>query len=192
MEGARPARVLIVDAEDRFTGMLAHQMRHLGHNVEVHDWHKVAYPDDSDLMVIGPGPGDPRDDDDPKVLHLRRLVDDLLAARRPFLAVCLGHQVLCHRLGLELTRRDVPNQGRQIAVDLFGTPARLGFYNTFVARSVSEQVGNVLVSRDSNTFEVYATRGPHFSSFQFHPESVLSTDGLRVLAAELAALLAPR
>ncbi|HYN97014.1 MAG TPA: chorismate-binding protein, partial [Pilimelia sp.] len=52
-------RVLVVDAEDTFTGMLAHQLRGLGLAVTVRPW---AAPGDSapfDLVVPGPGPGDP-------------------------------------------------------------------------------------------------------------------------------------
>ena len=47
--------------------------------------------------------------------------------RRPFLAVCLSHQVLSLRLGLELVRRRVPNQGVQKEVDLFGSPQRVDY-----------------------------------------------------------------
>ncbi|MBE1114207.1 hypothetical protein IH744_27405, partial [Escherichia coli] len=50
--------------------------------------------------------------------------------RRPFLAVCLSHQVLSLCLGLDLQRRQEPNQGVQKQIDLFGAAERVGFYNT--------------------------------------------------------------
>src|SRR5690606_27539284 len=58
----RGTRALVVDAEDRFTTMLAHQLRHLGLDVEIVSWDAVTDEriDDADLVVAGPGPGDPR------------------------------------------------------------------------------------------------------------------------------------
>ncbi len=47
----------------------------------------------------------------------------------------------------------------------------------------------VKVSRDADTGEVHALRGPHFGSVQFHIESVLTRNGERVLAALLTPLM---
>ena len=74
--------------------------------------------DGHDLVIVGPGPGDPRDGDHPKIAAFRAAVDGLLAAGQPFLAVCLGHQVLCGRLGIELAYKDIVFQGTQSRVDL--------------------------------------------------------------------------
>jgi phenazine biosynthesis protein phzE len=52
----------------------------------------------------------------------------------------------------------------------------------------SVQWGPVLTSRDAATGQVHALRGDTFSSFQFHPESVLTRDGPGILADELARL----
>jgi 2-amino-4-deoxychorismate synthase len=187
-------RTLVVDAEDTFTDMFAVQLRHLGHDVRVRGFTEVSVSDLDgwDLVVLGPGPGDPRDGDDPKIAHLRTLAAHLLAAGRPLLAVCLGHQILSHHLGLPLVRLARPNQGRQRMIDLFGTPAVVGFYNTFVARADTDQFGPVTVSRDPATGEVFAMRGPRFRSLQFHPESILSADGVRVVAELLDGLLGGR
>jgi hypothetical protein len=52
--------------------------------------------------------------DHPKIAHLRSTIGTLLAERRPFLAVCLSHQVLSMALGLALIRRDVPNHPHRL------------------------------------------------------------------------------
>ena len=57
------------------------------------------------------------------------------SAEQPFLAVCLGHQALCHRLGLELGFKDIVFQGTQSPVSIDGRTERVGFYNTFVGRA---------------------------------------------------------
>jgi phenazine biosynthesis protein phzE len=187
-------RVLVVDAEDTFTAMLAQQLRSLGLAVTVCRYDDAPDLDAHDLVLMGPGPGDPRDGADPKMARLRRTVDRLLAEHRPFFAVCLSHQVLSLRLGLDLVRKDRPNQGRQQEIDLFGVRERVGFYNTFAARSDEDKiecpgVGVVEVSRDPVAGEVHALRGSHFASVQFHAESVLTVDGLRIIGESLATLL---
>ncbi len=190
-------RVLVVDAEDTFTSMIDHQLRSLGLRVTVRRFDEPHSFDGHDLVVLGPGPGDPHDTGHPKIAHLRSAVDALLAERRPFLAVCLSHQVLSTRLGFPLVRREAPNQGVQQEIDFFGTRQRVGFYNTFAARSTEEKaecegVGLVEVSRDADTGEVHALRGPHFASMQFHAESVLTEDGVRLVGALLTEVLGAR
>ncbi|MEV0533896.1 anthranilate synthase family protein [Kitasatospora sp. NPDC050463] len=188
-------RVLVVDAEDTFTAMIDHQLRALGLSVTVRRFNEPHPPDGYDLVVMGPGPGDPRETGHPKIARLRSTIDVLLQERRPFFAVCLSHQVLGLRLGLPLVRREAPNQGVQREIDLFGARERVGFYNTFAARSVEakvecEGVGLVEVSRDTETGEVHALRGPHFASLQFHAESILTEDGVRLVGGLLTEVLA--
>ncbi|HEY7274024.1 MAG TPA: chorismate-binding protein, partial [Actinoplanes sp.] len=90
---------VIVDGEDTFTAMLSHQLRALGLSVSVVPWHSPGALSE-DLVVIGPGPGNPAVTDDPKMAALRTLLADRLAAGRPTFAVCLGHQILAALLGL--------------------------------------------------------------------------------------------
>jgi phenazine biosynthesis protein phzE len=174
---------LIVDGEDTFTGMLAHQLRALGLDVTVRPWRSPGELT-ADLTVVGPGPGDPRDLTDPKMAALDALVGTLLARGRPTLAICLGHQVLAARLGLRLHRRDTPYQGVARDVDLFGTRRRVGFYSTFTAvadaPAITTPYGPVRLARDGDA--VHAILGHTVAGLQFHPESVLSRDGVAVLS----------
>ncbi|WP_186778767.1 anthranilate synthase family protein [Streptomyces salinarius] len=190
-------RVLIVDAEDTFTEMIAHQVRSLGCEVTVRRFDERYDVARHDLVVLGPGPGDPRERDHPKITHLREAATGLLAQGRPFLAVCLSHQVLSTLLGLPLHRRRVPNQGAQHEIDWFGTPVRVGFYNTFAAHAKTDGFdhpvhGRVRISRDPATGEVHGLLAAGFASMQFHAESVLTQDGPGVIAALLEHLTAAR
>jgi 2-amino-4-deoxychorismate synthase len=187
-------KALIIDAEDTFTSMLAYQLRALGAEITIRRFDEPYDLYDCDIVLLGPGPGDPREAADPKIAHLRSAVDVLLVERRPFLAVCLSHQVLSARLGLPLVRRPVPNQGVQASIDLFGTRQRVGFYNSYAARSADDvlhhsEVGTVEVSRDPLDFQVHALRGPHFASVQFHAESVLTEFGPAIVRGLVAGLL---
>lgn len=186
---------LVIDAEDTFTHMLDQQLRALGLDVTVRRYDEPYDLGAADLVVMGPGPGDPGERNHPKIAHLKGAIDRLLADRRPFLAVCLSHQVLSARLGFPLRRRDVPNQGVQRRIDLFGDLERVGFYNAFAAwsgedKADCEGVGPVEISRSPETGEIHALRGPHFSSLQFHAESLLTQDGPRILHAATARILA--
>jgi 2-amino-4-deoxychorismate synthase len=177
--------VRILDGEDDFVTMLQHMLRVLGMSSETvrHDAYTTGAFDAADLVIVGPGPGDPRDTSDPKIAAVRAAVDDLLAADSPFLAVCLGHQVLCGALGLRLELKDIVFQGTQTLVELPGRHENVGFYNTFVARVDGESVlpPGVSVSCDPATGDVHYLAGPHFRGVQFHAESILTQNGFDLL-----------
>jgi phenazine biosynthesis protein phzE len=197
--GARPdpalvgKRVAILDGEDDFVNMLRHVLGVAGMTCTVvpHTSYAVGDLDDVDLVIIGPGPGDPRDGDDPKIATFRRAVDRLLTERRPFLAVCLGHQVLCDRLGIPLAYKDIVFQGTQDEVTLDGRSERVGFYNTFVGRVSAGAALPSGVSVDADPAgDVHHVRGPHFRGIQFHAESILTQHGAELIHRLAADLLA--
>ncbi|WEK59531.1 MAG: chorismate-binding protein [Candidatus Microbacterium colombiense] len=176
---------LVVDAEDRFTTMLAHQLRHLGLAVTIAPWDEVRDEQimAADLVVAGPGPGDPRDADNARIVRMRSVVSARVDAAAPLLAVCLSHQILADRIGIALTPLATPHQGLQKSVPVFGEDASIGFYNTFTARvaPATTNVADAQVSADPVSGDVYALRGPRFASVQGHLESILSRDGIRTL-----------
>lgn len=181
---------LVVDAEDTFTAMLAHVLRSSGLDVTVRRYDEPGLRElvlaHEGPVVLGPGPGDPRDAADPKMRFLRGLTAEVLREHRHgVLGVCLGHELIAVELGLDIVRKDVPYQGAQTRVDLFGRPETVGFYNSFVAHCDDETLAElaahgVEVSRAANG-EVHALRGPGFAGVQFHPESVLTLDGAAVV-----------
>ncbi|PYC87795.1 phenazine-specific anthranilate synthase component I [Streptomyces tateyamensis] len=188
---------LVVDGEDTFTAMLAHLLRSLGQRVSVLRYDAAGLRErvaaHRGPLVLGPGPGDPADPADPKMALLRPIVAEALAAARtgtrqaPLLAVCLSHQLLCGELGLGLHRKARVYQGAQESVDLFGTARTVGFYNTFTARCTDADrvrlaAEGVELAADPLTGDVHAVRGPGFATLQFHPESVLTLDGVGIVA----------
>ncbi|MDR1187625.1 MAG: chorismate-binding protein [Bifidobacteriaceae bacterium] len=188
--GASPLaglETVVIDAADNFSQMLAHLLRRLGSSVRVESW-RTYRPGPEGLVVPGPGPGDPIGDE-PRIAKLRHVIGQCLEEGRPFLAVCLSHQILAHHLGLDLRQLARPHQGEQLTDDLFGMSATLGYYNTFTAVAPLEALPNLEVVRRRGADEVIALRGPNFVSLQGHPESALSPDGLSLLSAVLPALL---
>ncbi|MEU6193306.1 anthranilate synthase family protein [Streptomyces sp. NPDC047061] len=181
---------LVVDAEDTFTAMLAHVLRAGGLDVTVRRYDepglRAAVLAHEGPVVLGPGPGDPSDLDDPKMRFLRELTATVLREHRDgVLGVCLGHELIAAELGLDIVRKEVPYQGAQATVDLFGRPETVGFYNSFVARCDDEAARELAahgieVSRAENG-EVHAVRGPGLAGVQFHPESVLTLNGAAIV-----------
>ncbi|MFF3374448.1 anthranilate synthase family protein [Streptomyces sp. NPDC002680] len=181
---------LVVDAEDTFTAMLAHVLRSSGLDVTVRRYDepglREAVVRHEGPLVLGPGPGDPGDPADPKMRFLRELTAEVLRDHRHgVLGVCLGHELIAVELGLEIVRKEVPYQGAQTEIDLFGRTETVGFYNSFVAHCDDETAAElaahgVEVSRGEGG-EVHAVRGPGFAGVQFHPESVLTLDGASVV-----------
>ncbi|GAA2102627.1 anthranilate synthase family protein [Actinomadura alba] len=188
-------RVLVVDNEDTFMGMLGHQLRAIGVRTTITRFDDPLPPEGFDLVIVGPGPGDPRDETDPRMNTLRALTRDLLAGTVPFLSICLGHQILATEFGLEIVRRAVPNQGVQKLVNLFGQSELVGFYNTYAARAEHDFIPGtgrrkpIDISRNPRTGEVHALRGAGFRSVQFHLESILTQHGPQILSDLLTSLL---
>jgi len=209
--------VLVVDGEDTFTSMLAHLLRCTGLEVTVRRYDEPGLREAAlghrGPVVLGPGPGDPRDVADPKMRLLRALTAELLREREPerarerreqgaeaaprgLLGVCLGSELLALELGLDIVRKDRPLQGAQERIDLFGEPETVGFYNSYTARCSARAerelaLRGVELSRDPDSGDVHALRGPYFAGLQFHPESVLTRNGPEIVARLLAAAAVP-
>ncbi|MFD5774763.1 anthranilate synthase family protein [Streptomyces fungicidicus] len=187
---ALTGHALVVDGEDTFTAMLAHVLRAAGLEVTVRRYDAPGLRETvlahEGPLVLGPGPGDPSDTADPKMRFLRALIADVIGDNRHgVLGVCLGHELIAAELGLETVRKEVPYQGAQTEIDLFGRPETVGFYNSFVARCDEDTARelaahDVEVSRAANG-EVHALRGPGFAGVQFHPESVLTLNGAAIV-----------
>ncbi|EPH1424376.1 anthranilate synthase family protein [Klebsiella aerogenes] len=177
--------VLLIDNEDAFTSMMEYQLRAMGFNVRLAHYASPLQPNPHELLVIGPGPGDPRDLNDKRVIRSRKLIQTAMQQGQPFIAICFGHQILCAALGYPIVALASPNQGIQKEIAFFDKVERVGFYNTFTglaaSNALASEYGEIRVARDETTGQIYGLRGPHFSSMQFHPESVLTIDGPRIL-----------
>lgn len=206
-EHSRFRSALLMNNEDDFVMMLEHILRQLGLKTQVLPWDKwgaawAAADHATTLAVVGPGPGDPNADEaaDGKMATVKRNVDGLIKdpdAR--FLAVCLGHQILSRALGFEVPRRDVPMQGTQEEVTLFGTRRKVGFYNSFCpspganpGANLAKLGGGGEVSvKDGKELIAYRVPGKA-ASCQFHPESILTQEGVAIIGDLVATVAQER
>lgn len=182
-------KVTIIDNEDSFTRMLAHIIRAQGLVPKIVRHNKYSIEkDDADLVVLGPGPGDPRNQTDEKMARASGFCREFLKNKKPLLCVCLGHQILCHELGLRLAKKKKPLQGIQETINLWGTKETVGFYNTFTGM-MDDKHPELEFSFEETTGEIHAVRGAHFVGVQFHPESILTTHGFKIVSDILGRLL---
>ena len=173
--------------------MLRHVLGVLGMTSEVvrHEDYVAGCLDGFDLVIVGPGPGDPRDDADPKMARLREAVAALLASGQPFLAVCLGHQALCHQLGIPLAYKDIVFQGTQSpVVDRRADRAGRLLQHVRGAGRLRRRCPPAYASMPTpSRGDIHLLVGPHYRGIQFHAESILTEHGYDVLHDLVSGLL---
>lgn len=189
-EGVAP-RILVVDHHDSFVFTLVSYLRELGAEVEVVEAAELG--EDQVLEVAGraegilisPGPGRPED-----VPASAALVRRALALSRPVLGVCLGHQILAHTLGARVAAAPELVHGRTSRVLHDGDPLFAGLASGFAAmryHSLAVDSGSlpreldVIATTEEGMVMAVRHRGAPLVGVQFHPESVLTEGGHRLL-----------
>lgn len=183
-------KITIINNEDDFAYMIGHLIKASGAVVNVVDTFDYnAATDTSDILVLGPGPGDPTDMAHPRMKKLQDIIIAVNKINKPMLGICLGHQALAVSEGLTVSIQDESTQGMQRQVRVFGQMRRLGFYNSFspVLNDVSRSRTDIKCDVDEKG-RIIAMQGDRFIGFQFHPESVMSEDGNDVMYRALMIL----
>lgn len=178
-------KITITDNEDDFCLMMQHMINRMGATTQVIRFSEYNFEEDhADLVIVGPGPGNPNELDHPKMKSIFQLTQQLLASQRKFMSVCLGHQILCKVLGIHVIKKEFPYQGVQERIDLFGQSQRVGFYNTFVGK-FDQPLSDIEIAFDPKNKEIHALRSKQFVGFQFHAESILTQNGYDILKQAL-------
>lgn len=182
-------RITIVHNEDDFVYMLAHMFRCMDICVSVvrfDEYHMDR--DNSDLTLLGPGPGNPNEETVEKIAINMRIAGELVKREKPSLFICLGHQILCRSLGIKVRRKERPLQGTQLRINLFGHHELVGFYNTF-APQIPGAMPGIEFATIVESDELVGIRGQSFVGYQFHPESLLTKNGFSILQETVIRLL---
>ncbi len=183
--------VLVVDNYDSFVYTLNGYLLQLGAETEV--VRNDSFPAESaaeriaeyDAVLVSPGPGKPAD-----AGVSIPLVRAALAADKPLLGVCLGHQAIAEALGATVTVAEELMHGKTSVIDHDGSPFYDGVPQPFVAtRYHSLAIVGETVPRDlvvtSRTGGGVIMGVRHIAApihgVQFHPESVLTEGGYRML-----------
>jgi len=181
-------RVLVIDSYGSFTFNLCQQIGMLGAEPVVV---KSDTPFDRicsgsfDRVVLSPGPGHPRD------FTLYGEVLATISRTVPTLGVCLGHQAIGLVFGARITRAARPMHGKRSVVRHDGAGIYAGVSDPLIATRYHSLVIDpatipdcLEVTARSDDGAVMGVRHREFpiEGVQFHPESILTPDGNRLMA----------
>jgi len=180
---------LLIDNYDSFTFNIAQAMGALGEDVRVVRNDGIDVADIEALapetIVISPGPGRPDDAGICKAVIAR------FADRIPVLGICLGHQCIVEAFGGSVVRAKRVMHGKVSNVYHDGSTIYDGLSNPFSATRyhslIAEERGltDLLeISAYTSEGEVMGVRlkGRPVEGVQFHPESILTPEGARLLS----------
>jgi anthranilate synthase component 2 len=181
--------VLVIDNYDSFTYNLVQYLGELGADIVVRRNDATTTEDIERLhpsrILVSPGPGRPED------AGVTLDVIRTFAARIPMLGVCLGHQAMGMAFGGQVLRAPVPMHGKTSTVEHDGRGVFSGMTSSFQAsRYHSLIVGEAgwpealeVAARSKEDGLVMALRHRRWPlhGVQFHPESILTREGRRIL-----------
>jgi len=181
-------KIVLVDHEDSFVRNVEQALRQEGVRVECLRARRPLREfvrADPDAVVLSPGPGHPKDR---SMTGVARSLLERWDRERPFLGICLGHQIIADHYGGDVVRAAAPVHGETSDLRHDGRGVFQGVPNpTAVARYHSlvldaRTVPAVLEVSATSRGVVMATRhrSRPVESVQFHPESYLTPAGQRM------------
>jgi len=189
--------LLLIDNYDSFTYNLAQYFGELGCELVIKRNDEIS-PDEIAVLApkhicISPGPCTPREAGISKDIVLR------FGSKIPMLGVCLGHQCIAEAYGGKIVRASTLMHGKSSTIRHDGSglftdlpaPFEAGRYHSLaVERSSFPRCLEIIAESDDG--EIMALRHREFPVYgvQFHPESVLTRDGKKILGRFLG--LAPK
>jgi len=185
--------ILVVDNYDSFTYNLVQYLGELGAEMEVVRNDAIAAERLAAMrperVVISPGPGTPEQAG--VSIELIRI----LGATTPILGVCLGHQAIGRAFGATVARAKTQMHGKTSPISHDGRGVFAGLENPLIATRyhslavIRETVPDTLevsaVTEDGEIMGLRHRRWP-IEGVQFHPESILTVEGKKLLKNFLA------
>ena len=191
-------KVLILDNYDSFVYNLAQYAGEIADEVVVKRNDEVNIPAvrrfSPDKIIISPGPGTPAD---PRYFGICTEVLRKVSIETPTLGVCLGHQGIVHSFGGKIVRAKRLRHGKTSSIRHDGkgifrgleNPIEATRYHSLVADPRTLPDSLEVSARSEDDQEVMAVRHREFpiEGVQFHPESILTVHGHRMIANFLEA-----
>ncbi len=190
------ANILFVDNFDSFTYNLVDQFRELGHSVTIfrndyplQDFLDKAKSTPNCLVALSPGPGTPAE-----AGNLLEIIKQLKGIV-PMVGICLGHQALIEAFGGKVVHTGTVLHGKVSEIEHDNQAMFTGINNPMPVARYHSLMGDALPEE----LVVNATYGEIIMAvrhkilpicgFQFHPESILTVEGARLLKQSVKWLL---
>jgi anthranilate synthase/aminodeoxychorismate synthase-like glutamine amidotransferase len=181
--------VFVLDNYDSFTYNLVQYLGELGQTLDVRRNDQVTLDQIASLgpshIVISPGPGRPED------AGVTPALIERFGPTIPILGVCLGHQAIGMVCGGRIVRAPVPMHGKTSTIDHNGTgvfaglssPIEASRYHSLVVQEdgLPDDLEITARARGDNMIMGLRHRRWPLTGVQFHPESILTGDGRRML-----------
>ncbi|WIX80683.1 aminodeoxychorismate/anthranilate synthase component II [Amycolatopsis carbonis] len=186
-------RVLVVDNYDSFVYNLVQYLAQLGADCTVwrNDVVDLERVPEFDAVLVSPGPGTPE-----RAGQSVEVIAKCAETRTPMLGVCLGHQALGVHFGATVDRAPELLHGKTSQVRHEGKGVLAGLPDGFTAtryhsltvlpETIRDEVFEVTGRTESGVVMGMRHRELPLEGVQFHPESVLTEGGHRMLATWLA------
>ena len=182
-------RILLIDNHDSFSFNLAHLVAGVTGTLprvvanDGMDWEEAARFG-AEAIILSPGPGRP---ERPRDLGLS--AEAIRRADVPILGVCLGHQALAHAAGARIVHAPEPRHGRPSRIRHGGADFMAGLpegfaairYHSLVATDLPPDLEALAWSEDGLVMALRHRIRP-WRGVQFHPESIASEHGARLIA----------
>jgi len=182
--------LLVIDNYDSFTYNLVQYLGELGETIEVRRNDEVTVQEIESLLrperiLISPGPGTPDD------AGISLKVIEHFAGRVPILGVCLGHQAIGQAFGGRVVRAPVLMHGKASEICHDGKTIFAGlddhfsagrYHSLIVDRDSLPECLEVSAFTEDNVIMGLRHRELKVEGVQFHPESILTEDGMKLLA----------
>ena len=180
--------ILLIDNYDSFTYNLAQYLGQMGQELVVRRNDQITLDDIATLaperIVISPGPGTPQD------AGICIEVIERFAGKIPILGVCLGHQAIGHAFGGRVIRAaqimhgktsTVRHDSKTIFRKLPQNFQATRYHSLIVERKSLPRELQISAETDDGTIMGLRHRKLRVEGVQFHPESILTEVGLRLL-----------
>ncbi|WP_432644982.1 anthranilate synthase component II [Methanobrevibacter sp.] len=181
--------ILLIDNYDSFSYNLYQLIGEVDEDIQVYRNNKITLEEieslNPDAIILSPGPGKPED------AGICIDVVNEFYDKIPIIGVCLGHQVICAAFGGKVShaKRLMHGKSSKIALDydfIFkGLPGEItvGRYHSLSLLENTLPDCLEIISKAKDDGEVMAIKHKEFNvyGFQFHPESILTPDGLNII-----------
>lgn len=181
--------ILMIDNYDSFTYNLVQYLGQLGAEVQVHRNDKITVGEIEALkpeaIFLSPGPCTP------EKAGVSAEVVKRFHDRVPILGVCLGHQTIAYAFGAAIVRAERIMHGKTSPIHNDGKTIFKGLSNPFVAGRYHSLLVDrktlppfLKISAETAEGEIMAVRHEEYpvEGIQFHPESILTPNGKRIIA----------
>ncbi len=178
--------ILLIDNYDSFSYNLYQLIGSVNEDIKVYKNDELSIEDIKKLnpshIIISPGPGKPSDAGN--IIEIAKEIHNI-----PILGVCLGHQAICDAYGLKIENALKIYHGKKdIAyidneVDIFKgleKEIEVARYHSLIAKGNSKELTVIARNKDNEIMGIKHNKYPIYG-LQFHPESILAKDGLRII-----------